>query len=89
MTERFPLGVRLWRLLSSRRPTTETSLEDQAARLARMADVSSTELNAAIQGAEPSPETIRKLGPALGIHTADMFVIAGLPVPQDFASAGM
>jgi hypothetical protein len=81
------LGIRLWRLLSRRRPTFGTSIEDMAAMLAREARVSSSEIDAVIKGAEPSPETVRQLGPALGIHTADMFVIAGLPVPDDLASA--
>jgi hypothetical protein len=30
---------------------------------------------------------VAKLAPALDIHTADLFVIAGLPVPDDLASA--
>jgi hypothetical protein len=57
------------------------------ATLARDAGVSGSELNGVIKGAEPSPEIVRQLGPALGFHTADMFVIAGLPVPLDLASA--
>ncbi|GAB3831829.1 hypothetical protein GCM10027610_022820 [Dactylosporangium cerinum] len=35
----------------------------------------------------PSPALVRKLAPALDIHAADLFVIAGLPVPDDLASA--
>lgn len=38
-------------------------------------------------GAVPGPGLVRKLAPALGFHTADLFVIAGLPVPDDLASA--
>ncbi len=87
MIGRSPFGLRLWRLLSGRRPTVDTSVESMAAELAREASVSSSELDAVIRGAEPSPALIRQLGPALGIHTADMFVIAGMPVPQDLASA--
>jgi transcriptional regulator with XRE-family HTH domain len=56
--------------------------------LARDAGVSSAELAAVIKnGVVPSPDLLRKLAPALDIHTADLFVIAGLPVPDDLASA--
>lgn len=55
--------------------------------LGREAGVSTSEIDAVIKGAEPSPEILRALGPALGIHAADMFVLAGLPVPDDLASA--
>jgi hypothetical protein len=40
-----------------------------------------------IDGAVPSSDLVRKLAPALGIHAADLFVIAELPVPDDLASA--
>ncbi|MFE9204272.1 XRE family transcriptional regulator [Micromonospora sp. NPDC007230] len=88
MVERSPFGVRLWRLLAYRRLLLETSIEDMAAALARDAGVPSLDLDAVIKGAEPSPELLRLLGPALGIRTADMFVIAGLPVPDELAPAG-
>ncbi|WP_327039679.1 hypothetical protein [Micromonospora maris] len=35
----------------------------------------------------PGSDLVRRLAPALGIRTADLFVIAGLPVPGDLASA--
>lgn len=35
--------------------------------------------------AAPSPALLRRLSPVLGLHTADLFVIAGLPVPDDLA----
>ena len=57
------------------------------AALATDADVSPDELDAVLKGAEPVPDTVRRLGPALGFRTGDMFVIAGLPVPQELASA--
>lgn len=54
------------------------------AALANAAGVPSRELaTAAKEGTAPSPDLIRKLAPALGFHTADLFVIAGLPVPDD------
>lgn len=50
--------------------------------------MSSTELAAVINdGAVPSLDLVGKLTLALDIHTADLFVIAGLPVPDDLASA--
>ncbi|MFC8722330.1 hypothetical protein [Kitasatospora sp. NPDC057198] len=36
-------------------------------------------------GAAPDPEALRELAPALGLHAADLFVLAGLPVPEDLA----
>lgn len=50
--------------------------------------MSSAELAAVVKdGAVPSPDLVGKLAPVLGIHTADLFVVAGLPVPDDLASA--
>jgi hypothetical protein len=40
-----------------------------------------------IEGVAATPDMVRQLGPPLGIHAADMFVIAGLPMPHDLASA--
>lgn len=87
MAERSPFGVRLWRLMSARRPSATTSIERMLSDLARKAEVPSAELGAVVNGAVPSDEIVRRLGPALGIKTADMFVIAGLPVSIDVASA--
>ncbi|WP_329108694.1 hypothetical protein OG792_08590 [Micromonospora sp. NBC_01699] len=83
-----PFGVRLWRLLSQRRPNFAASIGQMQAVLARDAGVPGGELAAVIQdGAVPDPDLVRNLAPALGIHAADLFVIAGLPVPDDLASA--
>ncbi|WP_139128593.1 XRE family transcriptional regulator [Micromonospora humi] len=83
-----PFGLRLWRLLSQRRPTFDTSVERMRVVLAGDAGVPSGELAAVIEdGAVPDPDLVRKLAPVLGIHTADLFVVAGLPVPDDLASA--
>ncbi|MDG6110273.1 hypothetical protein [Dactylosporangium aurantiacum] len=80
--------MRLWRLLSHRRPTVNSSVEQMRAVLAYEMDVPGAELAAVVKGsAAPSPNLVRKLAPALGIHTADLFVIAGLPVPDDLVSA--
>lgn len=88
MTDRSSFGVRLRRLLALRRPTYETTVETVAGELAQKADVRYAEIDAVIKGAEPGQQLVRRLGPALGIHTADLFVIAGLPVPDDLAPAG-
>ncbi|WP_211244080.1 hypothetical protein [Actinospica robiniae] len=51
--------------------------------LAELADVPEAEVNAVWNGAAPSPALLRKLAPAVGLHAADLFAIAGLPVPDD------
>jgi transcriptional regulator with XRE-family HTH domain len=87
VVERSPFGVRLWRLLERRRPTVVTKVEQMVASLAQQAGVSSSSLDELLNGVEPSSDVLRLLAPALGIHAADMFVVAGLRVPQDLASA--
>ncbi|GIF52066.1 hypothetical protein Afe04nite_66050 [Asanoa ferruginea] len=80
--------MRLWRLLSHRRPTFGTSIEQMRAVLAQDARVPDETLAEVVDdGTTPSPNLVRKLAPALGIHSADLFVFAGLPVPDDLASA--
>ena len=37
--------------------------------------------------ASPSFTSVRRLAPRLGLHAADRFVIAGLPLPLDLAPA--
>jgi hypothetical protein len=87
VNDRSAFGARLWRLLARRRPTFATSMDTMIATVAEEAGVALPELQTVIEGAEPSPETVRRLAPALGIHTADLFAIAGLPVPDDVAAA--
>jgi hypothetical protein len=87
VNDRSAFGVRLWRLLARHRPTLEASVESMVPTLAEETGVPEAELHAVLEGAEPSPEIVRRLAPALGIHTADMFVIAGLRVPDDEAAA--
>ncbi|WP_331744947.1 hypothetical protein [Kitasatospora sp. NBC_01300] len=53
--------------------------------LARSADVDQSELLTLIRGGAPSPSLLRRLAPALGLHTADLFAIAGVDVPDDLA----
>ncbi|MEU4096497.1 hypothetical protein [Streptomyces sp. NPDC026673] len=35
--------------------------------------------------AAPEPAALRRLAPALGLHPGDVFVIAGVPLPEDLA----
>ncbi|MFJ4575551.1 hypothetical protein ACIP4W_29895 [Streptomyces sp. NPDC088846] len=53
--------------------------------LARRAGVPELELQSVFAGIVPSPSLLRKLGPALGLHAEDVFVIAGATVPDDLA----
>lgn len=48
-------------------------------------DATEPELRAMLDGAPPEPAALRRLAPALGLHTADLFAIAAVPVPDDLA----
>lgn len=56
--------------------------------LAAAAGVPESELAAVLEGAEPSASLMRGLAPALGLHTSDLFLIAGRRVPDDLAPMG-
>ncbi|MEV0809730.1 hypothetical protein [Micromonospora sp. NPDC050200] len=45
------------------------------------------ELDAVLTGGAASPSLVRQLAPMLGLHTADLFVVAGLDLPQDLVPA--
>ncbi|MEV4346405.1 hypothetical protein AB0J83_18205 [Actinoplanes sp. NPDC049596] len=85
--ERSPFGMRLWRLLAHRRPTVATTVEEMVLRTASVAGVGEAELQAVVDGAVPSGELMERLAPVLNIPLADLYVIAGLPVPLGEASA--
>lgn len=53
--------------------------------LARQAGVPEPELRSVLAGVVPTSSLLRSLGPALGMHAADVFVIAGATVPDDLA----
>jgi hypothetical protein len=53
--------------------------------LSRSAMVSETELQAVLDGGVPGPSLLRRIAPALNLHIADLFVMAGLAVPDDVA----
>ncbi|WP_051467687.1 hypothetical protein [Actinomadura oligospora] len=74
----FPkFGVLLMRLLDHR--GLSTSLLSQAA------EVPEDELQGVIDGCHPSPTLLQALAPALDLHAADLFVMAGQPVPDELA----
>ncbi|MBM0235589.1 XRE family transcriptional regulator [Micromonospora sp. STR1_7] len=77
MMEQPSFGVLLARLLQHRGVN--------LSKLARAAPVPETELRTVLTGAVPSPSLLRRLAPALKLHTADLFVVAELPVPADLA----
>ncbi|MGW4652718.1 hypothetical protein [Kitasatospora sp. NPDC004289] len=45
-------------------------------------NVSLEELRAALDGQRPADSLLRGLGPVLGLHAADLFAVAGQPVPN-------
>lgn len=53
--------------------------------LAQAAQVPEADLGAIADTARPDPALLRRLAPPLGLHTADLFLIAGLDVPGDLA----
>ncbi|MGW7612952.1 hypothetical protein ACWGKW_38055 [Streptomyces sp. NPDC054766] len=53
--------------------------------LARRAGVPEPELRSVLAGVAPTPSLLRSLGPALGMHAVDVFVMAGATVPDDLA----
>ena len=73
-------GVRLRGLLDGRRL--------DAGVVCRRADVDGSELSEVFRGAAPGPDLLRRLAPALGLRTADLFVIAGVALPDDLAPSG-
>ncbi|WCD91016.1 hypothetical protein KPP03845_107445 [Streptomyces xanthophaeus] len=53
--------------------------------LSERAGVTGSELRAVLGGAVPRPPLLQRLAPALDLHTADLFVIAGTAVPDELA----
>ncbi|MFG2918994.1 hypothetical protein ACGF0D_39720 [Kitasatospora sp. NPDC048298] len=54
-----------------------------SATLAAAAGTDPAELQAVLGGQPPTGRLLRDLGPVLGLHAADLFVLAGQPVPDD------
>jgi hypothetical protein len=53
--------------------------------LSRLAGIPGPELRAVFDGVPPNPSTLRQLAPAFGLHAADLFVLAGVAVPDELA----
>lgn len=53
--------------------------------LSGLAEVPERELQQVYDGADPSPMLLRQLAPALGLHAADLFVVAQAPVPEELS----
>jgi hypothetical protein len=53
--------------------------------LSLLAGITEPEIQTVLDGMAPSPSLLRRLAPALNLHTADLFVIAGVAVPDDLA----
>lgn len=70
-------GVRLGRLLERRGRS--------AGALALAADVTVAGVGVVLAGEDPSPVLLRRLAPALDLHTADLFLFAGRTLPADLA----
>jgi hypothetical protein len=49
------------------------------------AGVSTDVVQSVVGGRTPSEEVLRQLAPALGLHAVDLFILAGLEVPDDLA----
>ncbi|WP_204008695.1 XRE family transcriptional regulator [Virgisporangium aurantiacum] len=54
--------------------------------LAQEAQVEEPALQNVLAGSAPEASLLRRIAPALGLHVADVFVLAGLPVPDDLAA---
>ncbi|MCX5399124.1 helix-turn-helix transcriptional regulator [Streptomyces sp. NBC_00102] len=77
MSEPTDFGALLGRLMECRRL--------DATALGQASGVARGELARVLTGVEPSPSELRRLAPALGLHTADLVVIAGVDLPDDLA----
>ncbi|MBV2153361.1 hypothetical protein [Kitasatospora sp. SUK 42] len=75
MTGPFECGAMLVRLLDHRGLGVPE--------LADRAGVMAPDLRAVLAGASPDAELLRWLATALGLHAVDLFVLAGVPVPDD------
>ncbi|WP_329193816.1 hypothetical protein [Streptomyces sp. NBC_01435] len=49
------------------------------------AGLNEDEVRAVLAGDDPGDELLRRLAPALGFHAVDLFILAGLAVPDDMA----
>ena len=50
-----------------------------------LAHATGSDVRAVFDGAPPDPGLLRRLAPVLRLHTADLFAVAAMPVPEDLA----
>src|SRR4051812_8877578 len=55
--------------------------------LAQAVGMPDTELTAVFGGTQPSAALLRRLAPVFGLHASDLFLVAGVRVPDDLAPA--
>lgn len=77
MTEHPGFGAMLAWLLDHR--------ELGAQELADHSELNADEVRAVLTGERPGEELLRRVAPALGFHAVDLFIPAGLGVPDDMA----
>ncbi|MFI0966446.1 hypothetical protein ACH4S8_34395 [Streptomyces sp. NPDC021080] len=77
MTEHPGFAVTLARLLDHRRLS--------GRELAVRAGLTDSEIRSVLVGGAPGERLLRRIAPALGFHAVDLFVLAGLEVPDDLA----
>ncbi|MFH8627481.1 hypothetical protein ACH4A8_37270 [Streptomyces vietnamensis] len=77
MVEHPGFGSRLAWLLDRRKL--------DAHEVADRAESTTEEIRAVLAGKSPRDVLLRRLGPMLGFHAADLFVLANLAVPDDLA----
>ncbi|MFC9326212.1 hypothetical protein [Kitasatospora sp. NPDC057015] len=75
MTEPLPFSAMLGRLLRHR--------ELGVPELADRAGALPSDIRAVLAGAPPAAGLLRRLAAASGLHAVDLFVLAGMPVPDD------
>lgn len=74
MTEPLSFGTRLAHFMQRRNLDVDT-----------LGNVSALELQTVIEDSSPSAPLLQRLAPALGLHAPDLFVLAGVAVPQELA----
>ncbi|MFJ8863786.1 hypothetical protein ACIRD8_35935 [Streptomyces sp. NPDC102451] len=77
ITEHPGFGVMLAWLLDRR----ELSVQE----LADRAGLTANEVQAVLAGEAPGEGLLRRIAPAVGFHAVDLFILAGLAVPDDMA----
>ncbi|MFD9412505.1 hypothetical protein ACFWBN_36635 [Streptomyces sp. NPDC059989] len=77
MTEHPGFGVMLARLLDQR--------EFSVQKLAKRAELTANAVRGVLAGEAPSEGLLRRIAPVVGFRAVDLFILAGLAVPEDMA----